>query len=320
MNDIRLDLALVIPVRDDAARLARLLDQARDRFAQIVIVDDGSDPPIETQIDLADVVLLRHETSLGAGVARNRALAKVATEYLLYFDSDDLLCVDEFDRLVAALGRAGAFDLCLFKHCDSRLARAGLWSQPDWDERFWTAAGFGLGALAEAPLKIRPLLARTANYPWNKIYRTDFLLDHGLGCAETMLHEDIALHWGSLIAAERMLVSDRVCAWHDIRRGSGQHHDRRGAERFQVFAALEPAVENALVAGSDWIPAIADFGLGLVDWAAGQIDPKQHDRLRAAERNHINRWFLPRIRELAQVDPGVARRVLERADAGRIAQ
>ena len=319
MNDVRLDLALVIPVKDDAAGLMRLLDQARDRFVQIVVIDDGSSPPMEAQLDLAGVDLLRHPISLGPGVARNRALALVATEYLLYFDADDLLCRAEFDHLAAALGQAETFDLCLFKHCDSRLARAGLWGQPGWDERFWTAAGIALGALTKAPPKTRPLLARTANYPWNKIYRTDFLLSNDLGCAETTLHEDIALHWGALIEAKRMLVSDRICAWHDIRRGSGQHHDRRGAERLQVFAALDPAAERALAAGTDWSAAIADFGLGLVDWVAGRLDPDQHATLRAAERRYLNHWFQPRIADLAGWDPDLARRVLERADAGRAA-
>lgn len=320
MSRPALDLALVVPVRDDAAGLSRLLDQASGRFTQVVVVDDGSTPMLQTQLDLSGVRLLRHPVSVGAGVARNLALAVVETEYLLYFDADDLLCPAEFDRLLKSLAVVGTFDLCLFKHCDSRLARAGLWGQPGWDERFWTATDLGLRALAEAPSEARPLLSRTANYPWNKICRTDFLHDNGLGCAETTLHEDIPLHWGALISAERMLVSDRVCAWHDIRRGSGQHHDRRGTERMQVFEALEPAVVQALAAGPAWGIAVADFALGLVDWVAERLEIEQQEKLRRAERVYLNRWFGPQINVLAGQDRGLARRVLERADAGRVTQ
>ena len=218
----RLPLALVVPVWNDAAGLARLLDQvaALRLFAEVVVVDDGSDPALPPpRVAGAQVRLIRHATPQGGGVARNAGLAAVTQPYLIYLDADDLPA-PELPALIADLAcdvaANGAFDLCLFKHADSRVAPEARWGQPQWDEALWARAGHAMGALAPARPGALPILAQTANYPWNKVYRTAFLRENGIGCATTAVHQDIALHWGALVAAGRVLVSDRICVWHGV--------------------------------------------------------------------------------------------------------
>lgn len=312
----RLDLALVIPVWNDAAGLARLLDQARGLglFSQIVVVDDGSDDPVAAAPDL---VLLRHDRPLGAGPARNAGLAAVTAAHVLFFDADDLLTA-ELPDLLADLAGAGAFDFCLFKHADSRVAAEPRWGQPDWDERFWEAAGHGIGALRDAGPGALPLLAQTANYPWNKIYRTAFLREHGIGCAATAVHQDIPLHWLGFLAARRVLVSDRICAWHRVEAAGARLSNRMGAERLEVFTALAPVAEAAARAGDPaWRAALADFTLGLVDWIAARIDPALRPALAAAERDWLAATGLVWQAELAGRDPALAARIAARlADRG----
>ena len=273
----RLNLALVIPVRDDAARLDRLLAQARASrlFAQIVVVDDGSTPPVPPAPDLT---LIRHVTPQGGGVARNAGLAAVTCDYLMCFDSDDLLTA-ELPLLVADLAedaaRQGGFAFCLFRHADSRVMAEPRWGQPDWDDALWAAAGHGIGALMVARPTALPLLAQTANYPWNKIIRTAFLRDHAIACAETQVHNDLPFHWLAFIAADRtgarVLTSDRICAWHDVHPHGGRLTNRRGAERLQVFRALEPVAQAAR--DPHWQAALGRFVTGLADWIGTVIDP-----------------------------------------------
>lgn len=271
-----LDIALVIPVWNDAEGLARLLDHARrlGSFAQIIVVDDGSDIPVTAA---ADVTLLRHKTPLGGGMARNAGLDLVTAGHVLFFDADDLVLpplVDLQRDLARHLAQGGTFDFCLFKHADSRVSLEPRWGQPDWDDALWARAGHGCGALAPAlPAALR-VLAQTANYPWNKIYRTAFLRDHNIGCAATAVHQDIPLHWLGFVAANHVLVSDRICAWHHVQEGAARLTNRAGRERLQVFDALAPVV-RALTDKDDaaWQDALMTFFFGLMDWIETRIDP-----------------------------------------------
>lgn len=286
-----LDLALVVPAHNDTARLNRLLAQARALgvFSQIVVIDDGSDPPVP---EAADLDLLRLDTRRGGGTARNAGLARVRAAHLLFFDSDDLLTPD-LPLLLADLAEAQAFDFCLFRHADSRVAAEPRWGQPDWDEALWQAAGHGTGALRPARPAALPILAQTANYPWNKIYRTGFLRDHAIGCAETEVHQDIPLHWLSFLAAGRVLVSDRICAWHAMAETGTRLSNRRGAERLQVFAALDPVAAALPGADPAFAPALARFVLGLLDWIEPRLDPALLPRLHAEAAVWLKATFSP---------------------------
>ena len=275
-------LALVIPVHNDAAGLARLLDQARALgvFDQIIVVDDGSRPRLPRH---QGVQLLRNPLARGGGRARNRGLRAVRCDYVLFFDADDEL-THELTRLLADLKDWSAtrpFDLCLFKHADTRVGAEGLWGQPDWDERFWQAAGLGPTPLAEiGPAAVKHLV-QTANYPWNKILRTEFLRQHGIGCAATTVHQDIPLHWLSFLKAETLLASDRVCALHHVRPGAGRLTNRRGRERFGVFEALDP-VAFALRRDPDWRDVLTGFAEGLFTWIKTLIRPELKAEFTAA--------------------------------------
>jgi hypothetical protein len=290
--------ALVIPVHNDADALDRLLAQARAMgcFAQIVVVDDGSDPALMLP-DAPWFTLLRHATAQGGGVARNLGLTAVTAPHVLFFDADDLLTPD-LAALLTTLGGAGAFDFCQFKYADSRVAAEGLRGQPDWDEVFWEQAGLSVGHLREAAPAALPILVQTANYPWNKVYRTGFLRDHGIGCAATQVHQDIPLHWLGYLAASRVLTSDRICAWHHVSAAGGRLTNRTGPERLEVFDALAPVMTAAAARQTDWQAALARFVLGLIDWGEKAIDPALRPALRAREaaflRIHVDPW-LPRI-------------------------
>jgi hypothetical protein len=266
-----LPTALVIPVHNDAIRLARLLDTASAMgFAQIIVVDDGSDLPVVIGADRSDVTLIRHDTPRGPGAARTTGTAHVTAPYLIYLDSDDLPTA-ELPPLLADLARQPAFDVCLYKHIDSHIANSGHWGQPPADEAHWSAAGVAIGALQEAPRAVWPELAQIANYPWNKVYRTAFLREHDIRCADTPVHQDITLHWLTFLHAQRLLTSDRTCVWHMIADGANRLTNRTGPERLRVFEALAPIV--AANPPPDMAVALTRFVLTLSDWIRSVLDP-----------------------------------------------
>ncbi|HXS87052.1 MAG TPA: mycofactocin biosynthesis glycosyltransferase MftF [Mycobacterium sp.] len=83
------DVTVIIPVRDNACGLRRLV--AALRGLRIVIVDDGSSLPVRHEDFVGahpDIEVLRHAQSKGPAAARNTGLAACKTGYVAFLDSD----------------------------------------------------------------------------------------------------------------------------------------------------------------------------------------------------------------------------------------
>ncbi len=267
---------------------------------------------------LPDLVVLRHPASRGAGIARNYGLAAVTARHVLFFDADDLLTQDIvflLDDLACDLPtQARPFDFCLFRHADSRSACEERWGQPHWDDRLWREAGVAVAVLEEAPAAGWHVLARTANYPWNKIYRTAFLRDHSLAFGATPVHEDVAPHWCGFLAAQRILVSNRICAWHQVSQTDSHLTNLAGEDRLAVFAALDEVAASMTAQVSPlWLAAFAEFALGLVEWNHRIIDPALWPQLRAGEQRLIQDRMIGWAGQLAPDHPGLAARIAQRS-------
>jgi len=267
-------LALVIPVWNDQLYLDRLLAYAQSLaiFDEIIVVDDGSKPAIWAP---QAVKLLRHPVANGPGKARNTGLDAVTSTHLLFFDSDDLL-TSEFPLLWEDLA-SEAFDFCLFRHADSRSIEQHNWTQMPSDDAVWSAAGMGGQALKHIALPEQAILAGGANFPWNKIYRTDFLRQNDLRFPETFLHEDIPFHWFSFLRADRVLASDRVCAIHYVSATGQRMTNRNGPDRLTAFDSLKSvkeAIEQASPKRKEaLLPALLTFACGLSRWIRDHLDP-----------------------------------------------
>ena len=321
-----MNLTLAIPAHNDLDSLCHLLAcvQRLDCVAHVVVVDDGSDVPMTDEALLKasglhanQLTLLRHDTARGPGVARNLALAHVPTDYMLFLDADDLPTRDLSYLLRDLDGEA--FDFCLFQHHDTRMERKHSWGQTAHDQALWRAAGVDVGALNPVSPAAAAQLSRTANYPWNKIYRTEFLRDHAIGCSEIMVHEDIELHWRSFLNASRILASDRVGVIHVMHETGSRLTNRSGPERLEVFGPLEriaTEIDTEIDAKGDGIYALPffSFAIGLFDWISGNLQPEYQDRLAtltgAFLRDHVPPALLD---DITGADPALTARVLDQA-------
>lgn len=305
-----MNLGLVIPVWNDQTALTSLLENigALGLFDQIVVVDDGSDVPVVLpDIQLSDVRLIRIPHSGGPGAARNAGAAQITTSHLLFFDSDDritrelpLLWQDLKDR---------TFDFCIFRHADSRQIRRGRWGLTDHDAALWQAAGMGGRALHCPAPEAAARLAQTANYPWNKIWRTAFLRDHHIRCSDMRVHEDIAPHWDGFLYAANILASDRVAAVHHVAFGADRLTNAQGPERLAVFEPLARIVSRlatAPVEKAGLLPAFLHFTCDLLDWIHGNLDPRWHGDLAIRRRAFWQAAVPPALFEVLAVrDPAL---------------
>ena len=246
-------LAIVIPVWNLPDELGQLLDQIARMgiFSQIVVVDDASDTACNpAQLGFAEehlggrLVYLRLPVQRGAGHARNAGLAAVTAENVLFFDADDVLAAalpDIFRQHLAA----GSPDFTVFRHSDSRVrTREGSF---DAEEARWSRV------LCDRPSALLNLpeaaeLCGISSYPWNKIYRTDFLREAGIRCSETLVHNDILLHWLSFFRAKRIQADARIGATHVVEEHRHHLSTRRGRDRLclrEIFAELIGTLQAA---------------------------------------------------------------------------
>lgn len=290
-----LDLTIAVPARNDAQPLAALLARlaALDLAQEVILADDGSDSPLDADalaqaagLPPQRLTVLRQNTPRGAGAARNLALSRARTRHLLYLDADDLP-TRELRQLCAALD-GKVFDFCLFQHHDSRMARDGIWGQTPHDQALWQQAGLTQGVLRPAGPNAARHLVQTANYPWNKIYRTSFLQAEGICCSETLVHNDIELHWLSFLRAQKILSSDHAGVIHFVQDNGGRLTNRSGTERLQVFEPLERVAAETRDRKL-YRAAFLEFSLGLLIWADGVLQPDLQPQFRAMAADFLGR-------------------------------
>jgi len=315
-------LTLIIPVHNDAENLQRLIERssALEIAEHYIVVDDGSDVPLHAdQLRAAGapapgrLTLLRNDTARGPGAARNRALLHVVTDHLLFLDADDLPTRELPDLLRDLEGEA--FDFCQFQYHDTRMEQELAWGQMTHDQQLWQAAGLDLGALSEVTPKAAAELARTANYPWNKIYRTEFLRAHAIGCSDILVHEDVELHWRSFLNARRILASDRVGVIHFVSPQGARLTNRTGAERLDLFGPLgRLAMEIRLKSPATYALPFFDFAIGLFDWIAGNLDSAHHDAFATAVHDFVTTQVpADLLDQIRAAEPERTARVLARA-------
>ena len=285
-------LSVVIPVWNDREGLRRLLAQLAGLAAvgQVIVVDDASEEPADPLApDLrpegmqAEVVFLRNARQRGAGYARNRGLAHATLPWTLFLDSDDSLLPAIGPLLADLEGRE--FDVCVFAHADSRVVAAGGRGPLEGDVRLWQEAG-ARGALAPLGPGGLPHLIQISAYPWNKVYRTDFLREAGLSFTEIAVHNDVEIHWRSLLAADTILVSDRVCLLHRVASRGGRLTNREGDARLALPQAIAPILPDLARAGPDYALPFARFLAALHHWAGERTAPQYRARL------HRELWTL----------------------------
>ncbi|MBT2423571.1 glycosyltransferase family 2 protein [Streptomyces sp. ISL-22] len=183
---------------------------------EVVAVDDCStDDSVALLTRLAATyprvkVVRRRVNSGGCGSPRNTGLDRVTAPYVMFLDSDDVLPPGAVDSLLAAATGAGAEvagGLCVRREL------------PEGREVPWQASLYAAHAVVERPAQ-RPRLVHDTLCV-NKLYRTDFLREHGIRFPEGRFpYEDFVFTARVLAAGPRIaLVPDRVYVWH-VRRSA----------------------------------------------------------------------------------------------------
>jgi len=284
---VRPQVSVIIPAHDRTAALRNCLSSlegqtlARDAF-EVVIVDDGSVPPIAGDIgefvDGGHTRLLRHDQARGAGAARNTGAAAAVGELLVFLDAD-CLCHPELLRAHLDAQADGPVAVCGFG--GGRELTPSSWRLkfgPDWD--FGDITGV-FERFARTPLLHDPLtelLACPRRTDWAFFWtlnaavpKSSFDLAGGFNLDfEVKGNEDMELGYrlaraglATVFAPEAITIHQP----HDRDRNVEVKRDRRNElilVREYPNVEVEAVCSYDIVRSRDLVPAIERFAASLV--------------------------------------------------------
>ena len=101
----RAKLSVVIPAKNEATTIERVVGAVRDRYAaaEIIVVDDGSTDATGSLSEKAGARVIRHPESIGNGAAVKSGARAATGEVLCFMDGDGQHDPGEIDRLLDKL-------------------------------------------------------------------------------------------------------------------------------------------------------------------------------------------------------------------------
>jgi len=204
-------VSVIIPVHGVEGYLDQCLDSVLSQeITEIIAVDDAS-PDRSSEVLAARedprLRVLRNESAVGPGRAREMGLKEATGEYVWFVDGDDALVEGAVAAVSAELDRLRP-DLLVLDY-----------------ENLYPDGGTGpsggrFPAVELTTLAGSPGLINLTMTVWSKVFRREFLTGLGV-CFGSGIHEDVPVSTAALLAAARIAVLNRVCyRYRRSRRGS----------------------------------------------------------------------------------------------------
>lgn len=203
-------VSIIIPVYNGERYIRPMLEsvmaQKAKRF-EVIVVDDGSSDSTQSIVrEMARVygrIRIIEQSNRGPGMARNVGLEHALGEYVLFLDSDDSV---EPDLVTHAYTRAKETeaDIVVYRYRRNDMSDNSF--HPDDDP--WKAKDY--------PTVFSPrdhaenLFDAFKNWPWNKLFRRDFLKDNEIIFPPLHRIEDLLFTCAALASAERIALLDEV--------------------------------------------------------------------------------------------------------------
>jgi mycofactocin system glycosyltransferase len=282
------ELTVVVPIRDRADRLDRLLGGLAG--LPVVVVDDASRDP-----GAVAAVAARHGARLvaladnvGPAGARNAGIAEVRTPYVAFVDSDVVV------EAAALRGLAGHFADPRVAAVGPRVQGVARSAEPRRFER-WDVDGLSLD-LGEVPALVRPW-SKVGWLPSACLVVRMADLEAGAFDEDRRVGEDVDLVWRLIQAGRHVRYDPAYVAGHDSRgtwstwlgrkafygTGGAWLAQRHGDWMAPAVLSPVPAVAAvALLAQRRWSVPVALGCLALVRVRLGRTLPETPDRGRLA--------------------------------------
>ncbi|GAA5203429.1 glycosyltransferase [Microbacterium jejuense] len=217
---------------------------------ELIIIDDASTDNGRRIIEKywrkdlrVRVFALDHNTIGGAGVPSNVGMRAARGTYVAFADSDDHVTKTGLAKLVQLADHHNA-ELVIgdFRTFSDKLKDGAV----PYDHAAWSEVPLNTPISAFS----HPALIKLSPVPWRKLYRREFLNEHGILYPEgDYFYEDNPLHWFVLSRAHRVVACDEVVSYHRQER-EGQTMSAQ-AYKLGAFVSHANTILNFLDESSD---------------------------------------------------------------------
>ncbi len=271
----QLGLSVIIPTYNAASFLERCiisLTSTTDMISEIIFVDDASTDSTNELIRAFKEVdprvnHIKLNKNGGVAIARNIGLEAVTFSHLMFLDCDDEIIANNVKN---AFDDAIAYDLDVvvtpyinvIKHNRQHAAEMS-----ESDQRIFFQILRG-GDLRITRADIHPELLKLTNYPWNKIFKKEHLLENGIVFPDVRLHEDILHHWKSLLTAKKLGVTSKSIVRYNFSEVMESATTNKKHGRIKCLSTLLDVA--TLIKDEDYLihDVFLQFSLDILDWAS----------------------------------------------------
>lgn len=182
-------VSVVVPAYNAGATLGRALQSAlaqTHRAVEVIVVDDASvDGTLQVAREFAVgdsrvQIIERPQNSGGVGAPRNNGIMAATGQYVMFLDADDELPLKACETLLASAVATGA-DITAGRALRVNLAKDEI--------TVWQPQLYGTDRAVEGGLRAMPELFEDP-IAAAKLYRLDFLFNHGIRFPEEVYFED----------------------------------------------------------------------------------------------------------------------------------
>jgi CDP-glycerol glycerophosphotransferase len=231
-------ISLIITVHDAAEYLDRCLDSVLSQEtpgaeAEIIVIDDASGDRSREILAARDdprLTVIRTETTLGPGGARELGVKEATGDYLWFVDGDDELADGALAAAAAQLDRLHP-DMLNVNY--ENVYAGGV----------VTPSGTDLSVPELTTISESPVLLNVTMSMWNKVFRREFLSGLGVPFGPG-LYEAVPVATMALLTAPRIGVLDRVC-YRYRRSRPGSFMGTISARHFDIFTSYEAIFDAA---------------------------------------------------------------------------
>lgn len=223
-------LSVVMPIYNASSVMRETIDSVLSQSLQdfeLICVDDGStDDTLHILQEYASRdsrIRVISQKNGGPGSARNAGMALARAPYLMFLDADDLFDFRLFELLHTRLEQTSA-DVVVCRSCQFHtgedFSSPAPWTfktrfLPSQESEPFTPASLGDG-----------LFLAFLGWPWDRMYRTDYVRSTGITFPELANSEDGPFVYGTLAAANKVATVRRILIRHRVARAQSNSNSR----------------------------------------------------------------------------------------------
>ncbi|MBN3852509.1 glycosyltransferase family 2 protein [Paraburkholderia sp. Ac-20340] len=285
------DLTVVIPTYNCEAFVEETINcvvNVPGITTNVLVIDDGSQ---DRTAEICRSLEAKHsnlhffaQKNRGAGRARNAVIPLCTGLYTFFLDADDVVDGVALGKAVTDAKRHDN-DLYFMKYKIEFHEKKQVRDMFNADKALWDSF-----RQAKGNDELRRFAATLINYPWNRIIKTELLHDANIFFGATVVHNDIAFHWESLLAASQIgFGEDEVCTHRKFEERS-QITNVSDHRRLTAFDALE-STHNRIVEHPNGIYLIdvwSDFARNLVGWVKDRVPEELQPQYEARKTKFLD--------------------------------